>query len=119
VPCPRGKELEASHGKLGDFVSRYIPSWLPNGTAELLDDVLGEFSKYIEGGDHLVIIEGICCSLAEEKDSLEHVDCVLANSCLDEGWVPLRVFCFFSVVIALSYLTVILSELTPQSRRAW
>jgi hypothetical protein len=58
VPCPKGKELEASHGKLGDLVSRYIPSWLPDVTAELLDDVIGEVSKYIESGDHLVIIEG-------------------------------------------------------------
>jgi hypothetical protein len=79
VPCPKGKELEASHGKPGDLVSRYVPSWLPDGTAELLDDVVGEVSKYSKGGDHLVVIEGFHCSLVEEKDSLEHVDCVLAN----------------------------------------
>ena len=39
--------------------------------------------------------------MAEEKDSLEHVNCVLVDSCLDEGRVPLRVFCFFSVVIVI------------------
>ncbi len=42
VPCPKGKELEASHGKLGDFVPRYVTFWLPDGTAELLDDVVSE-----------------------------------------------------------------------------
>jgi hypothetical protein len=40
VPYPKGKKLEVSHGKLGDMVSRYVPSWLTNGTAELLDDVI-------------------------------------------------------------------------------
>jgi hypothetical protein len=101
VPCPKGKELEASHGKLGVLVSRYIPSWLPDAMAELLDDVVGEVSEYIEGADHLVVIESFCCFLAEEKDSLEHVDCALVNSCLDKGQVPLRVFCFFSIVIVI------------------
>jgi hypothetical protein len=101
VPCPKGKGLEASHRKLGDLVSRYDPFWLPDGTAELLDDVLGEVSKYIQGGDHLVIVEGYCCSLAEEKDSFEHVNCVLTNSCLDKGRVSLRIFCFFSIIIVI------------------
>ncbi len=48
MSCPKQKELEASHGKLGDLVSRYVPSWLPDGTAALLDDVVGEVSKYIK-----------------------------------------------------------------------
>ncbi len=78
------------------------PLLASNGTAELLDDVVGEISKSIEGGDHLVVVEGFCRSLAEEKDSLEHGNCVLANSCLDEGRVTLRVFCFFSVGIVQS-----------------
>ncbi len=34
------------------------PPRLPEGTAELLDDVIGEVLKYIKGGDHLVVIEG-------------------------------------------------------------
>jgi hypothetical protein len=101
VPCPKGKELEVSRGKLGDLVSRYVPSWLPDGMAELLDDVIGEVSKYIKGGDHLVVIEGFPCSLAEEKDSLKHVDCVFADSCLDKGRFTLRVFCFFSVAVII------------------
>jgi hypothetical protein len=43
VPCPKVKKLEASHRKLEDFVSRYyIPSWIPDGTAKLLDDVVSE-----------------------------------------------------------------------------
>jgi hypothetical protein len=99
VPCPKGKDLEASHGKLGELVSRFIPPRLPDGTADLLDDVVGEVLKYIEGGDHLGVIESFRRSLAEEKYSLEHVDYVLVNSCLDEGRFTLRVFCSFSIVV--------------------
>ncbi len=80
MPCPKCKKLEASHRKLGDLVSRYVPSWLPDGTAELLDDVVSKVSKYIQGDDHLVVLEGYCHSLAEEKDSLEHVHWFFADS---------------------------------------
>jgi hypothetical protein len=65
-------------------MSSYVPSWLPDGTAELLDDVVGEVSKYVQCGDHLVFVEGFCCSLAEEKDFLEHVHSGLLDSLL--GW---------------------------------
>ena len=41
------KKLEASHGKLRDLVSWSIPSGLPDGTAELLDDVISEVLEYI------------------------------------------------------------------------
>jgi hypothetical protein len=82
-------------------MSGYVPSWLPDGTAELLDDVIGEVLKYIKGGDHLVVIEGFRRSMAEEKYSLEHADCVLANSCLNEGRFTFRVACIFSVVIVI------------------
>jgi hypothetical protein len=54
VPCPKIKKLEASHRNLGDFVSRYVPSWLPDGMAELLDDVVSEVLEYIHGGDQSV-----------------------------------------------------------------
>jgi hypothetical protein len=101
VPFPKGKKLEGSHRKLGDLVSVYIPSRLFDGTAELLDDVIREVSKYIQGGDHLAIVEFYRCSLAEEKDCLEHFHCVRADYCLNEGQVPLRVFCFFSIVIII------------------
>jgi hypothetical protein len=43
---------------LGDLVSRYVPSWLPDGTAELLDDVVSEVSECIQCSDHSVIVEG-------------------------------------------------------------
>jgi hypothetical protein len=62
VPCPKGKKLEASHGKLGDLVSGYVSSRLLDGMAELLDDVVSEVLKYIQGGNHLVVIEGYHCS---------------------------------------------------------
>jgi hypothetical protein len=73
MPCPKCKKLEAGHGKLGDLVSRSVPPWLPDGTAELLDDVLGEVSEYIQSHHHLVVVEGFRRPLAEKKDSLEHV----------------------------------------------
>jgi hypothetical protein len=54
VPCPKGKKLEASHRKLRDLVSGYVSSRLLDGTVELLDDIVSEVSKYIQGGDDLV-----------------------------------------------------------------
>ncbi len=45
--------------------------------AELLDDVVSEVSECIQCGDQLVVVEGFCRSLAEEKDSLEHPTVVL------------------------------------------
>jgi hypothetical protein len=47
-PAQKGKKLKESHGKLGDLVSSNVPSWLPDGMAELLDDVVGEVSKYVQ-----------------------------------------------------------------------
>ncbi len=74
MPCQKNKKLEASHGKLGDLVSWSVPSWPFYGTAEILDDVVGEVMEYIQGHDHLVIVEDFRHSLAEKKDSLEHVN---------------------------------------------
>ncbi len=103
MPCPKGKKLKASHGKLGDLVSRYIPFWLPDGTAELLDDVISQVLECIQCSDHLVVGEGFCCSLAEEKASLEHVQSGLADSCLKGSWFPLRVTCIFSIVVVVVF----------------
>jgi hypothetical protein len=72
-------------------MSRYVHSWLPDGMAELLDDVVSEVLECIQCCYHLVIVEGFCRSLAEEKDSLEHVHSDLADSCLEESLFPLRV----------------------------
>jgi hypothetical protein len=80
-------------------VSRYVPSWLPDGTAELIDDVICEVLECIQCGDHLVIVQGFCHSLAEEKDSLEHVYSGLADSCLEESRFPLRATCIFSIIV--------------------
>ncbi len=103
MPCPKGKKLKASHGKLGDLVSRYISSWLPDGTAELLDDVVSEVSECIQCCDHLVIVEGFGCSPAEEKDTLEHVHSGLADFCLQESLFPLRVTCIFSIIVIVIF----------------
>jgi hypothetical protein len=102
VPCPKGKELEVSHRKLGDLVSGYVPSRLLDGMAELLDDIVSKVSKYLQSGDHLVIVEGYCHSLAEKKDPLEHIDYIVMNSHLNGGLVLLRVFRFFSVIFVIS-----------------
>jgi hypothetical protein len=99
VPCLKHKKLEASHGKLGDLVSWSIPSRLPDGTAELLDDVVSEVSKYIQCRNHLVIIEGFHCSLGEKKDSLEHVNGGLADPSLEGSSFLLRVILIFVFVL--------------------
>ncbi len=102
MPCPKCKKLEASHGKLGDLVSWSVPSWLPDGTAELLDDVISEVSEYIQGCNHLVIIEGFCRSLAEKKDLLEHVNGGRADPSLEGSNFLLRViFAVFILVLIL------------------
>jgi hypothetical protein len=64
------------------LVSRSVPSQLLDGTAELLDDVISQVLEYIQGCNHLVIVEGFCCSLAEKKDSLEHVNSGLMDPSL-------------------------------------
>jgi hypothetical protein len=48
-----------------------------------------------------VVLEGFCHSLAEEKDSLEHVHSGLMDSCLEESRFPLRVTCIFSIVVVV------------------
>jgi hypothetical protein len=101
VPCPECKQLEAGHGKLGDLVSRSIPPWLPDGTAELLDDVVGEVLEYIQGHHHLVVVEGFHHSLAEKKDMLEHVNCGCADLGLEGSRFLLRVIFIFVFVLGL------------------
>ncbi len=82
-------------------MSSYVPSWLPDVTAELLNDVVSEALECIQCSDHLVIVEGFCYSLAEEKDSLEHVHSGVRDSCLKESRFPLRVTCIFSIVVVV------------------
>jgi hypothetical protein len=91
--------LEASHGKLGDLMSWSVPSRLPDGTAELLDDFISEVSEYIQGYNHLVIVEGFRHSLAEKKDSLEHVNGGLADPSLEGNSFLLRVIFIFVFVL--------------------
>jgi hypothetical protein len=79
------KKLEAGHGKLGDLVFRSVPPGLPDGMAELLDDVVGEVLEYIQSCHHLVVIEGFHHSLAEKKDLLENVSGGCADPSLEGG----------------------------------
>jgi hypothetical protein len=64
-------------------VSWSVPSRLPYGTTEFLDDVVGEVTEYIQGCNHLVIVEGFRRSLAEKKDLFEHVNGGLADPSLE------------------------------------
>ncbi len=117
MPCPKGKKLEASHGKLEDLVSRYIPSWLPDGTAELLDDVVSEVLECIQCCDCLVVVEGFRRSLAEEKDYLEHVHSGLVDSCLKKSRFPLRVTCIFSVIVIVIFRSICQSQRPYHAKR--
>ena len=99
MPCPKRKKLEVSHGKLGDLVSWSVPSWLPDGTAELLDDVISEVLEYIQGCNHLVIVEGFRRYLAEKKDTLEHVNGGLADPSLKRSSFLLQVIFAFIFVL--------------------
>ncbi len=106
MPCLKRKKLEASHGKLGDLVSRSVPPWLPDGTAELLDDVISEVLEYIQGRNHLVIVEGFRHSWAEKKDLLEHVNSGLADPSLEGSSFLLRVIFIVIFIFVLDGLFV-------------
>ncbi len=82
-------------------MTRSVPPWLPDGTAELLDDVVGEVLEYIQSCHHLVVIEGFRRSLAEEKDMLEHVNCDCADPGLEGSRFLLRVIFIFIFVLGL------------------
>jgi hypothetical protein len=92
------KSLRPVTKMLGDLVSRSVSSWLPDGTAELLDDVVGEVSEYIQGCNHLVIVEGFHHSLAQKKDLLEHVHSGLAYSCLEGSGFLLQAVSIITVI---------------------
>ncbi len=66
--------------------------------AELLDDVVGEVMEYIQGHDHLVIVEGFRRSLAAKKDLLEHVNGGLVDPCLEGSSFLLRVISIVTVI---------------------
>ncbi len=82
-------------------MSRSIPPWLPDGTAELLDDVVGEVSEYIQSRHHLVVVEGFRRSLAEKKDMLEHVNCGRVDPGLKGSRFLLRVIFIFVFILVL------------------
>jgi hypothetical protein len=95
-------------------VSRSVPPWLPDGTAELLDDVVGEVLEYIQSCHHLVVVEGFRRSLAEKKNMLEHVNCGRANPGLKGSRFLLRViFIFFFVFVSDSLFIRVNAPVTP------
>ncbi len=101
MPCQECKKLEVGHGKLGDLVSRSIPPWLPDGTAELLDDVVGEILEYIQSCHHLVIVEGFRRPLAKEKDSLKHINSGLVDPDLKKNSILLQVIITVFVLVLI------------------
>ncbi len=82
-------------------MSRSIPPWLPDGMAELLDDVVGEFSEHIQSYHHLVVVESFRHSLAEKKDTLEHVNCGRADPGLKGSRFFMQVIFIFVFVLGL------------------
>ncbi len=106
MSCPKCKKLEVSHGKLGDLVSRSIPSRLPDGMAEHLDDVISEVLEYIQGRNHLVIVEDFYRFLDEKKDSLEHVNGGLVDPTLKGSSFLLRVILIVIFIFVLDGLFV-------------
>jgi hypothetical protein len=87
-------------------VSWSVPSQLPDGTAELLDDVIGEVLEYIQGCNHLVIVEGFRRSLAEKKDLLEHVNGGLADPSHEGSSFLLRVIFIIIFIFVLDGLFI-------------
>ncbi len=106
MPCPKCKKLEASHRKLGDLVSWSVPSWLPYGTAEFLVDVISEVLEYIQGHNHLVIVEGFHHSWAEKKNLLDHVNGGLVDPSLKGSSFLLRVIFIVTFIFVLDGLFV-------------
>ncbi len=88
-------------------MTRSAPPWLPDGTAELLDDVVGEVLEYIQSCHHLVIVEGFHRSLAEEKDTLEHVNCGRADPGLKGSRFLMQVIFIFIFVLGLVSLVTV------------
>ena len=82
-------------------MTRSVPPWLPDGTAELLDDVVGEVLECIQSRHHLVVVEGFRRSLAEEKDMLEHVNCGRVDPGLEGSRFLLRVIFIFVFVLGI------------------
>ncbi len=82
-------------------MSRSVPSWLPDGRAELLDDVVSEVLEHIQSCHHLVVVEGFRHSLAKQEYSLKHINSGLADPSLNGNsilwWVPVAVFIFIFV----------------------
>jgi hypothetical protein len=102
VTCPKHKKLEARHGKLGDLVSWSDPSRLPDGKAELLDDVISEVSEYIQSHHHLVVVEGFHHPLAKEKDLLKHINSGLVDPGLKGNNILLQVIIAVFILVLIS-----------------
>ncbi len=82
-------------------MSRSVPPWLPDGLAELLDNVVGKISEHIQSCHHLVVVEGFCRSLAEMKDTIEHVSCGRADPGLKGSRFLMQVIFIFDFVLGL------------------
>ncbi len=101
MPRPKGKQLEASHGNLGDLVSQGSTRRLPDGLAGLLDGVIIKFSKDLEGLDHLVNLERLSSALIKHEDALKHGGRGTANSRLNRVLDRPHVHIFIEVEVGL------------------
>jgi len=110
VPRPKGKQLEACHGNLGDLVSQGSTRRLPDGLAGLLDGVIIKFSKDLEGRDHLVIVERLSSALIKHEDALKHEGRGAANRRLDRIIDRRLVHLFFEVGVVLVIVVVVVHD---------
>ncbi len=83
-------------------MTRSVPPWLPDGTAELLDDVIGEVLEYIQSRHHLVVVEGFRRSLAEKMNTLEHVNCGRVDPGLEGNSILPQVIVAVFVLVLIS-----------------
>jgi hypothetical protein len=65
VPCPKGIELEAGHGQLGNLEALSVLSWLLDSIREILDGIVVKLAKDNKAHNHLFVIEGFGCRLAK------------------------------------------------------
>ena len=110
MPRPKGEQLEASHGQLGDLVAHGCPSRLLDGTAGILDGVIVKFSKDIDGRDHLVIVERLSSTLIKHEDALKHGGRGTANRHLDRILDHPRINLFVEVKISQVTLALAIVE---------
>ena len=98
---PEDKEPQAILRENGDRVA-----FLGERAGELLDGVVIQLAKVVEGHDALAVVKGGRCFLAEGKHSDVHRDRRIADGHVDDGFI-VAVLVFFSLFITEKVVIVI------------